>query len=305
MSGSPYGLTTRQASSLLGVHESSVKRWCDRGALVCQLTPGGHRRLDLGTLLSFARQSKSSASILALGGFETDAWLGSEELRAGRESQRLLERAFSWLKDGRSDHLTSLLRFLLDQGHVVESLCDSVLAPLAHRIGDEWQAGRTGIGDEHRMFHVLLDALQSLRRRRLLEDDAPAAVVATAEGNRHELGAQMVRLALETRGWRVIYLGADLPTEDVAAQQIRADAMLVCLSFAPPQVPSDVDRILRSLALHYGSGEAPAIAVGGATGMFSKLNQPVYPFPTVRAYALIDRFSRWADDYRSTHRMPN
>ncbi len=300
LNGSTFSLTTRQASSLLGVHESSVKRWCDRGSLPCRLTAGGHRRLDLDSLLDFARQSRSSASILQLTGFERDAWVGSEELRSGRTSGPLLDHCYTWLQDDREDRLASLLQFLLEQGHNVERLCDDVVAPAAHRIGDQWQAGRAGVGDEHRMSHLLLDALLSLRGRRRAHADAPAAIVATAEGNHHELGAQMVRLALENGGWRVIYLGADLPTEDLAAQQRRANARLVCLSFIPPQIPSDVDRILRSLALHYENSVAPAVAVGGTAAADATTSERAFPFPAVRTFTRIDRFARWAAEYQST-----
>ena len=48
-------VSTRQASALLGVHESSVKRWCNAEELECQLTPGGHRRIPIRALVAFAR----------------------------------------------------------------------------------------------------------------------------------------------------------------------------------------------------------------------------------------------------------
>ncbi|MEM1271970.1 MAG: helix-turn-helix domain-containing protein, partial [Bacteroidota bacterium] len=47
-------ISTRQASDLLGVHESSVKRWCNAGDLGCEYTHGGHRRIPLAELLRFA-----------------------------------------------------------------------------------------------------------------------------------------------------------------------------------------------------------------------------------------------------------
>src|SRR5699024_9163160 len=74
-------LTSRQASALLGVHESSIKRWCDQGLLECSFTPGGHRRFAFDVMLDFARTSSLAPALLALDGFERSAWLGSEQLR--------------------------------------------------------------------------------------------------------------------------------------------------------------------------------------------------------------------------------
>jgi excisionase family DNA binding protein len=39
-------LTLSEASSLLGVHASTLRRWADSGRVPCQRTPGGHRRFS-------------------------------------------------------------------------------------------------------------------------------------------------------------------------------------------------------------------------------------------------------------------
>ena len=46
-------LTTRQVAEALSVSESSVKRWCDQGAIPTIRTVGGHRRIPLDGLLRF------------------------------------------------------------------------------------------------------------------------------------------------------------------------------------------------------------------------------------------------------------
>ena len=40
-------LTLSEASALLGVHASTLRRWADGGRVACQRTPGGHRRFSL------------------------------------------------------------------------------------------------------------------------------------------------------------------------------------------------------------------------------------------------------------------
>src|SRR6187549_3486938 len=65
-------LTSSQAAGLLEVHESSVKRWTNEGALRPIKTKGGHRRISLPGLIEFARAERADASLLGLAPFEVD-----------------------------------------------------------------------------------------------------------------------------------------------------------------------------------------------------------------------------------------
>ena len=48
----------KQIARALGVSESSVKRWCDRGLIDYQKTAGGHRRVVLGELMRFVKDQR-------------------------------------------------------------------------------------------------------------------------------------------------------------------------------------------------------------------------------------------------------
>jgi excisionase family DNA binding protein len=47
-------LSLREASALLGVHPSTLRRWADAGDIVVTVTPGGHRRFARAELARFA-----------------------------------------------------------------------------------------------------------------------------------------------------------------------------------------------------------------------------------------------------------
>ena len=49
-------LSSKQVAGILGVNESSVKRWADSGMLNCYRTPGGHRKFRREDILSFSRK---------------------------------------------------------------------------------------------------------------------------------------------------------------------------------------------------------------------------------------------------------
>ncbi len=112
----------------------------------------------------------------------------------------------------------------------VSSVIDDILVPLLSRIGIAWQSGRIGPAHEHLATVVI---------RRLLEwmlgtvnggDGSPLLVAATLRGERHELGALLSAVSGAAVGWKALYLGPDLPAEEIGAAALRLKAEVVTLS---------------------------------------------------------------------------
>src|SRR5690606_31670665 len=49
----PHWLTLSEASTLLGIHHTTLRAWADRGEIPAFRTPGGHRRFRLADLRAF------------------------------------------------------------------------------------------------------------------------------------------------------------------------------------------------------------------------------------------------------------
>jgi methylmalonyl-CoA mutase cobalamin-binding subunit len=116
---------------------------------------------------------------------------------------------------------------LLDRGFV--GFAETVAAPLLRRLGEGWHAGTVTVAQEHLATATLRRVLESTREQ-VGEIDRPVAVVATLEGERHEAGALMVATAVTLAGWRVAYLGASLPIDDVVEAARSTGASAVCVS---------------------------------------------------------------------------
>ncbi len=61
-------LSLSQASRLLGVHASTLRRWADTGKVACQRTPGGHRRFSRRRMMQMLEGSGSEAAMEATAG---------------------------------------------------------------------------------------------------------------------------------------------------------------------------------------------------------------------------------------------
>lgn len=113
-------------------------------------------------------------------------------------------------------------------------LVKNIVAPLLAEIGQRWVHQEYGIAHEHVASNLIRGLISSLFRLYPPDVTAEAIVLATPQGERHEFGILLSALYAVTRGWRVIYLGADLPAAEIARTVKLTKARVLALSLAAP-----------------------------------------------------------------------
>ena len=106
-----------------------------------------------------------------------------------------------------------------------------VMLPLLRTLGDRWESGEVCVASEHATSAALRSLLgAALRHRR--QGNGPRLVFATPSGERHELGLLAAAICAQERGAHVIYLGPDLPADELAraAREQEADAAVLALA---------------------------------------------------------------------------
>lgn len=117
-------------------------------------------------------------------------------------------------------------------------LIDHVITPLMIEIGNLWHDGRLLPGHERIVTGVVRRTLENVRRS-LQSASGPALVVATPSGQHHEIGALLAATAAAAEGWRVTFLGTDIPANSIAVAAGKTDALAVALSLTyPPDDPA-------------------------------------------------------------------
>lgn len=137
-----------------------------------------------------------------------------------------------------------------------------VVAPLQRRIGEEWHAGVLGVAHEHLASGVTVPLLGRLRSRLPTSSNAPLLAVATPSGERHEVGALLAAAVAASEGWRVLYLGPDLPASEIALASTSAGARAVALSVVRSAGSDETAAEIREVAGTL-AGKV-AVLVGGA-----------------------------------------
>jgi len=114
------------------------------------------------------------------------------------------------------------------------ALVEQVIVPLFTRIGDAWADGYLKIINEHMATQYTRGLLMDLLRNSSVSQPAPRIVLATPIGQRHELGALCAALAACEAGWRPVYIGADLPADELIAATSHLKAGALALSISNP-----------------------------------------------------------------------
>lgn len=107
---------------------------------------------------------------------------------------------------------------------------EQVVAPVFRLVGDAWHEGRLTVSQEHVATAVALRVVGSMRTYATSRPNAPVLVVGSPEGDHHELGAMLVAVAAELEEWKVVYLGANVPSAELARTAVSFGAAAVALS---------------------------------------------------------------------------
>lgn len=138
---------------------------------------------------------------------------------------------------------------------------EHVIAPLLKRIGEDWRSGQIRPAHEHMATALVRTFLGKTLSAFRPEELAPFLIVTTPVGQIHELGALIVAVTAASEGWQVLYLGPNLPAEEIAGAVLRSRARAVALSIVYP--PDDTRLADEILALRSYLKDDIPVLVGG------------------------------------------
>lgn len=251
----PRFVSPKQLARAAGVSESSVKRWCDQGIIPTVKTAGGHRRLTLDAAAEFLRQS----------GLEVRAELLGLPVRDGLGEAAVRSAGDDFFEALIAGDEAACSRIALDRhvgGEAISHLCDAIVAPALHRVGDAWNCHDVDVYHERRGCTICLRVFETLRATiPSPARDAPLALGGSPECDPYMVPGTMVDLVLRQVGWRSQLLGPRLPFASLvaAARDLRPQLLWVSVS-----VIEDETRFLEEYREFYAAVQAEtAVVVGG------------------------------------------
>jgi methanogenic corrinoid protein MtbC1 len=167
--------------------------------------------------------------------------------------------------------LTALLR--LDEHMAVEifseilgqvnlaDLVETVVIPVLVEIGDRWERGEISVAIEHFASNLIQGKIQAIYQSLPYHLSAPKVLVGCGPDELHALSPLLFATLLRDSGYRVEFLGPDIPLEDLLEYIIEEKPKMVIISaMMGDSIPQLVDFSRRLAQLK----TAPLLGFGGA-----------------------------------------
>lgn len=248
----------RSLAGISGLSMHTIRAWERRYAALDPSRTGTNRRIykeaDLKRLLLLKKVVEAGNSIGHIAKLNDLALerMASHSLETLQSDAQLtytpsgtIERCELAISKLDADSLDSVLSRHLASNGAVPTL-ERVVIPLLKLVEQGWAEGRLSIAQEHLVSAVLKGFLDRVRLRLNSSSASRTIVVTTPSGQIHELGALIVAAAAGDAGWNVVYLGPNLPSQEIvrAAMQCRANAVALSLVY-PEGDPMVAEELLQ------------------------------------------------------------
>lgn len=253
----------RVVAKRTGLNPALLRAWEKRYSVVePHRTDGGQRLysdddvLRLTLLHRVVEEGRSISQVSALSTAELEDLVREDEAERGSfgvpeplegaPAAKVLERARMAV-----DRMTpGELENILTRGAMafpVATVIDDIVVPLVGQIGLAWSSGRVGPAHEHLATVEIRRFLEWMLGTVKMREGAPILVSGTPAGERHELGAILCAVSGAAEGWDGVYLGPDLPAEEIAMAALRLEAEVVTLSCVDPNIAETFPREIQKV----------------------------------------------------------
>ena len=227
-----------------GVNASTLRAWENRHGLLRPVrTTSGHRLYSLTDVQRVQRLQELLVQGLRL----TDiAPLLEQEI--GQVAERgvgpLELPRFTQADPGWRGHLLETLRAVEDFSterldtlynevcafYPIDLMTHKLLVPVLEQLGERWEKRDSGIAEEHFFSAWLRNKLGARLHHSLGSPRGKALILACLPHENHEIGLLLCALGILQLGHRVIYLGANMPTLQIARVSRSAHASGIILA---------------------------------------------------------------------------
>jgi len=220
-------VTIKQAASLTGLPEHTLRAWERRYALIRPVrTASGYRLYDEAALTRVRLMKDLVDSGLRPRQAAQEALRRNPDAGPEHGARTLLAAA----ADLDADSVAAVLdeEFSRD---TFEAVVDNWLMPALAGLGRAWARGEVSVAGEHLVSSMVMRRLAGAYEASGRPEPGPPVLVGAPPGVEHELGLLAFATAARRRGVPIVYLGAQVPAESwrLAATTLGARAAVTSL----------------------------------------------------------------------------
>lgn len=232
------------------------------------------RYIETVNVVADRRQAKAEAErekLLAQGNAglpkkEDRKTAGSAPKMFGEDSNlsASLQDLYHAVLKGNRGAAVSFTKDALAAGENAEVILNSCLLPAINEVGELFDKGKYFlpqlIGSAESM-KLAIEILEPILLQSADTEEMPVVVIATVEGDIHDIGKNLVALMLKNYGFQVIDLGKDVPKEEIIRVAVEKKAAIIALSAL---MTTTMQRMREVVAYAKEQGVTAKIMIGGA-----------------------------------------
>ncbi len=258
----------RTVSSITGVNAVTLRAWERRYGLIRPIrTPKGHRiysQKDIELINQIVRLLDRGISIGQVS--------HSLKARFAEHAEDRQQEYSPWL--AYQEHaIDAILRFdenqldtLYNQAlalYPIDIVTERLLVPVLVTLGKRWESTEGSISEEHFFGAFMRNKLGARFHHRNKKTGGKKLLVCCLPGEHHEVGIMLFSLAAHDHGYRIVYLGPNMPLRELAltARHAGCDAIVLSGSVTPHD-----DLLTRELPWLAGHADCP-VFVGGTSSV--------------------------------------
>lgn len=188
---------------------------------------------------------------------------GSEAIAPSMESEARQTLKNAVMKGNRNG-IAAITKDALSKGEEPSGLLNEVLLPAINEVGELFDKGKYFLPQLIGSAEAMKNSIEVLEPLLLKESDVsnmPVVVIATVEGDIHDIGKNLVALMLKNYGFRVIDLGKDVPKEEIIKAAKENNAQIIALSAL---MTTTMQRMREVIAYAREEGVKAKVMIGGA-----------------------------------------
>jgi DNA-binding transcriptional MerR regulator/methylmalonyl-CoA mutase cobalamin-binding subunit len=260
----------RTVTAITGVNPVTLRAWERRYGLIRPArTPKGHRLysqkdielinrivrlLDRGISISQVSHSLQDSMVKPAGNRqqEDSPWIAYQ--------QRAIDAILRFDEYGLDTLYNQALAL-----YPIDIVTERLLTPVLIILGNRWENTEGSISEEHFFGAFMRNKLGARFHHRFKNTGGKKLLVCCLPGEHHEIGVMLFSLAAHDHGYRIVYLGPNMPLQELAMTARRAgcDAIVLSGSVTPQDQP-----LTHELPMLVTRADCP-VFVGGTTSVRS------------------------------------
>lgn len=165
---------------------------------------------------------------------------------------------------GNKNGIAKLTKQALEAGEDAQNLLNEALLPGINLVGEYFEQKKYFLPQLIASAEAMKNSIEILEEKLVKDttsENMPTVVIATVEGDIHDIGKNLVAMMLKNYGFRVVDLGKDVPKEEIIQKAIVEKADIIALSALMTTTMQRMGEVVQTVK---ESGLKAKIMIGGA-----------------------------------------